>query len=288
MDPNRSPNLVQNNSWPSHAVCDLSRVQGPEGRTGSALHELCKVISAYNRPGLLTPKECSQILLSIVELMTDGCDVDGLKFASRFLTPDDYEDIVVERNILHKCGYPLCNKDPKGIRQEHQINHRTPEMILPSTYRSKSCTKEHYQASLFYEKQLDDGPLFSRRDVTYRPYGTFAEYELQIALMEEVQLMSQTQNKSLKDVIQELKGLSLNGRSGLATTLTTHAVRRHSMDNPADPFLVGLSNQIKSVKLAEGDVKLIERDPTIPRLDAGQEPMEGDAARVEGYATIYR
>ncbi|ANB14456.1 Rtr1p [Sugiyamaella lignohabitans] len=242
-----------------------------------SLIEMCRIIAKYSKPGFLSAGEASQILLSIVELMSDGVESDALKFSSRFLTGSDYEDIVVERNILHRCGYPICDKDPKGIHKAHQINYRTPKMILPSTYLSKYCTKEHYQASTFFASQLSDASLFSRKDVTLLPYGASTEYELQIALMEEVQVLSQSQNRSMQDIIQELKSLSLSKQQSQIDTLPSTQPRRYSSANPADPHLVDLSDQIKAFKI-------VERDPSIPTLDAGDEPIEeAIASGVEGY-----
>lgn len=225
-----------------------------------SLIKFWQLLEPYRKPGLLSPMEGNNILLILVELMVEGVEPDMLKMASRFLRPDEYEDILEERNILHLCGYPLCNSDPKGIKREHQINWRRPTMILPSTYLSRFCTREHYQASEFYQKQLSDVPIFSRPDVACLPYGA-CEYEIQTALLEEVTEIANNSNKSMKEVIEHFKSLSLT---------------KSDVRPPNDPHLVGLSDEIKKVKLTE-------RDPTIETLDAGPEPFEGEHKLVDGY-----
>jgi hypothetical protein len=221
----------------------------------------------------LSHKDAEQVTLIVVEQLADGCERDALKYVSRFLTKDDWNDVVDERNILHRCGYPLCNKDPKGIKQPHQINYRRPSVVLPATYLSKYCTREHYQASLFYQAQLSDISVASRPDVTLIPYGA-SQYELQMALIDEVQHIAATQNMAVSDVIGTFKSLSL------APDVVRHEFQDiPAVRAPADPHLVGLSDMVK-------DVKLTERDPSNPKWDASHEPiefLEAKAGTIEGY-----
>lgn len=237
-------------------------------------------LKLYGRPGLLTPKEAIQVVLIIIEQFTSEVEADTLRFSSRFLTPEDYDAVIDERNLIHKCGYPLCGNDPKGIHKPHQINLRRPELILPSTYLSKFCTKDHYQASVFFRSQLTDMPLFSRNNVTSVPYGA-SEYELQTVLLEDVREKSEKENKSMKQVIEEFKNLSLDGRR-INVDINP---RRHSA--PADPYLVMLSNEIKGMKL---NAELKERTGE-ETLDAGEQAIEEDdeedqSQGIEGYIPI--
>jgi hypothetical protein len=243
-----------------------------------SLTVLLNRLKMYGKPGLLTPKEGIQVVVMIIELFTDEVEADTLKFSARFLTPDDYDAVVDERNLIHKCGYPLCGNDPKGIRKAHQINLRRPELILPSTYLSKFCTKDHYQASVFFRSQLTDLPLFSRNNVTSLPYGA-SEYELQTVLLEDVRDKSEKENKSMKQIIEEFKSMSLTGHR---IDLDINP-RRHSA--PADPYLVMLSNEIKGMKL---NAELKERTGE-ERLDAGDQAIEDDVeegGEIEGYVPL--
>ncbi|CAN6649028.1 RNA polymerase II subunit B1 CTD phosphatase Rtr1p [Trichomonascus vanleenenianus] len=232
-----------------------------DGRT--PLEKFSAFIKPLQRPGALTAREASAVQLALVELLTDGVDPDMLKFAARFLTPEDYEEIVLERNILHLCGYPLCNRDPKGVKKAHQINYRPTAMPLPLQFLSQYCTKEHYQSSKFYSAQLSEQPLFSRIDVTYYPYGSM-EYELQTVLLEEVEHISETQNRSMKSIIEDFKALSVSGEH-----------QPNSPREPADPKLVALTNELKSITLRERSGERIDA------YDDGE--MSNDPNVIEGY-----
>lgn len=227
------------------------------------LAEFLKMLEPMDRPGQLTPREGSQLSLALVEFMTDGVEPDMLKFASRFMCPEDYGEIVLERNILHLCGYPLCNNDPKGIRKEHQINYRTPTMILPGTYLSKFCSREHYQASTFYQGQLSVQPLFARKDITHRPFGTM-EYETQVALLEEVQAISENEHKSMRQVIEEFKKLNVH---------EDEETQQQHVEN----LLSGLTEDMDNVHL-------VERQPQHPP----DMQIDGTENSVEGYDSIHR
>lgn len=242
----------------------------------ASLVNLLDRLRIYGRPGLLTPKEGIQVVVIITELFTDEVAADTLKFSARFLTPDDYDAIVDERNLIHKCGYPLCGNDPKGVHKAHQINLRRPELILPSTYLSKYCTKDHYQASMFFRSQLTDLPIFSRQNVTSIPYGG-SVYELQTFLLEEVRDKSERESKSMKQVIEEFKTLSLNNNMKLETP------SRHSA--LSDPYLVMLSNEIKGMKL-QGGVGVKERTGE-EKLDSRNEAIEEEnEGEIEGYVPL--
>lgn len=230
-------------------------------------------IARHAKRGVLSHKEAEQVSLIVIEQLTNETHRDTLKYVSRFITKDDYNDIVDERNILHLCGYPLCNRDPKGIKQPHQINYRRPSVVLPATYLSKYCTREHYQASLFYQAQLSDISVASRPDITLIPFGA-SNYELQIALIDEVQHIAATQNRAVSDVIGTFKSLSLAPSSVRDEFHDVQPARA-----PADPHLVGLSDMVKGVQLTE-------RDPNNPKWDASHEPLElleAKAGSIEGY-----
>lgn len=174
----------------------------------------------------LTPGEALLLQLKIAELVLDNTiDVPLLKFLSRFLTQQSYDELVEERNIEHQCGYPLCGKSPKHqVRRpsnsgametatRYQIWNRKPSMILPNTYLLQYCCKEHYQASLFYRNQLSQEAVFARKNIlVVPPFASVAGpwYENNITCLEEVlakhREMKQ-QGKSLSEVIAMINGL---------------------------------------------------------------------------------
>ncbi|QRG35997.1 hypothetical protein FDK38_000323 [Candidozyma auris] len=198
------------------------------------------LLAPYANRDMLAPSEASSLQLKIAELVLDHTiDIPLLKFLSRFLTQSAYDELVEERNIEHQCGYPLCNKSPqhKVRRLSHgsngscietstryQIWNRKPSMILPNTYLSQYCCKEHYQASMFYRNQLSQEAVFSRKDITIMP--PFAQvngpwYENNITCLEEVLAKHKElreQGKTISEVIAMMSGLSVGDGSDKDTT----------------------------------------------------------------------
>lgn len=186
-------------------------------------------VAQFGNKESLTPAEASLLLLKIAELVLDNAvDVPLLKFLSRFLTQQSYDELVEERNIEHQCGYPLCGKLPKHqVRRpsysnggmetatRYQIWNRKPSMILPNTYLLQYCCKEHYQASLFYRNQLSQEAVFARKNILMvPPFAPMAGqwYENNITCLEEVLAKHRElkqQGKSLGDVIAMMNGLSV-------------------------------------------------------------------------------
>lgn len=230
----------------------------------------------------LTPGEALLLQLRIAELVLDNTiDVPLLKFLSRFLTQQSYDELVEERNIEHQCGYPLCGKSPKHqVRRpshggaietatKYQIWNRKPSMILPNTYLLQYCCKEHYQASLFYRNQLSLEAVFARKNILVIP--PFAPvggpwYENNITCLEEVLAKHRElkqHGKSLGDVIAMMNGLLVaDGDSGEVSDL---------------------------VKLIQ-DFDIIEHDGKVDEDDVGDVDYDNEAASkgVDGYITTGR
>lgn len=198
------------------------------------LNQFLGHLAPFANKELLSPIEASRLLLVITELLIDhNVDIPLLKFLSRFLTQESYDDIVEERNIEHQCGYIICNNTPKQqVRRlssnsngttscmdgetKFQIYNRKPSIILPNTYLSQYCCKDHYQASLFYRNQLSSEAVFARKNITLVP--PFSDnlpaswFENGITCLEEVLAKHRelkNQGKSLLEVVQMMSGLSV-------------------------------------------------------------------------------
>lgn len=199
------------------------------------LDQFIPQLAPFANRELLTPGESSKLSLIITELLLDhNVDFPLLKFLSRFLTQSSYDDIIEERNIEHECGYILCNNSPKQLTRRRlssnsngttttgsgdtrfQIYNRKPSIILPNTYSSQYCCKEHYQASLFYKNQLSPEALFARKDIMIA--SPFPEdypsnwYEKGITCLEEVlakQKEAANKGKSLGEIVRMMNGLSV-------------------------------------------------------------------------------
>lgn len=183
-------------------------------------------LSLFKDKDLLIPLEASRVLLIITELLIDHTvDLVLLKFLSRFLTQQSYDDIVEEKNIEHQCGYVTCDRLPlsrplrrrssTGSEGRFQIYARKPSIILPNTYTSQFCCKEHYQALTFFRNQLSNEALFARKDIMVTaPFPeNRAWYENKITCLEEVLQKHRElkdEGKSLADVITLMNGLSVD------------------------------------------------------------------------------
>lgn len=193
---------------------------------------LLSLLAPYANKETLSLHDASNIQLIITEAVTDYyVDFPMLKFLSRFLTQQAYEEIIEERNIEHLCGYIICNSSPKQqVRRrlsapngtitdiqsvtKFQIYNRKPSIILPNTYLSQYCCKDHYQASIFYRNQISNEALFSRKDIlSAQPFPKnypSTWYENGITCLEEVLAKHKEvkeQGKTLRDVISMLNGL---------------------------------------------------------------------------------
>jgi len=179
----------------------------------------------------VSPSDCSKLHLLITELLIDHyVELPLLKFLSRFLLQQVYDDIIEERNIEHYCGYVLCDQAPShqvrklssgtndyDVSTKFQISNRKPSIILPNTYLSQYCCKEHYQASLFYRNQLSNEALFTRKSILIA--SPFPQdypsnwYENGITSLEDVISKHnelKDKGKSLSEVITMMNGLSLD------------------------------------------------------------------------------
>lgn len=202
-----------------------------------SIADLTPLLAPYATGNVLAPPTASKLVLLITELMVDhNVDYQLLKFLSRFLTPSSYDEIIEERNIEHECGYLVCDQSPTRLVRRlsansngtttadgdpqattrFQIYNRKPSIILPNTYLSQFCCKEHYQALLFYRNQLKDEALFARENIlSVPPFSEDAPpqwYENGIKLLEEVLQKHQelkSQGKSLTDVITMMNGMHI-------------------------------------------------------------------------------
>lgn len=57
--------------------------------------------------------EGEKMILSYIEALLDPVSLADLKEAAQVLRPNDYEEVMVERNLGRLCGYPICSKEYK-------------------------------------------------------------------------------------------------------------------------------------------------------------------------------
>ncbi|EMG45718.1 RTR1 RNA polymerase II subunit B1 CTD phosphatase RTR1 [Candida maltosa Xu316] len=270
------------------------------------LESFLPYLEPFNNHELLTPLECSKLSLLVVELLVDHyVDFKLLKFLSRFLTQQSYDELIEERNIEHECGYIMCNQSPKslvrrlsmnsngftqassikdpGASTKYQIYNRKPSMILPNTYLSQYCCKEHYQASIFYRNQLSNEAIFSRTEIMTTPPFPINKvnwYENSITCLEEVIAKHKElkqHGKSLSEVIAMMNGLTVgdleNSEMNEETNKLIKLIEDFEIVEKEDPNVNGdLHN--------EDNEGIPEEDP-----DDYEEHLHGITNNIEGYVT---
>ncbi|KAJ2850177.1 hypothetical protein IWW36_002085 [Coemansia brasiliensis] len=84
-----------------------------------------------------------------------------LKQAARYLTPQDYQDVVDERATTDLCGYPLCNQATQKIEQRYRISLAR-RKVYDISEQANYCSKTCMVASRFYREQLPEEAIYMR------------------------------------------------------------------------------------------------------------------------------
>ncbi|ODV94999.1 hypothetical protein PACTADRAFT_3884 [Pachysolen tannophilus NRRL Y-2460] len=201
---------------------------------------------------LLTPKHASQLNLTIIELLMDRpCDKDSLKYLSRFLTPEIYNEIVNERIINHFCGWPLCDKyDPVKIKPNlNKIKNNL--KFLSGYFKSSYCCKSHCQFSEFYLKQLSDEALFLRLNLFEYPFNHPRSFERNLIILEDfLNELKKAENKDkmLVDIIEEMNNLNIDDKR--------YPVR----DESREAELVELLQNIQIIEKTDQEIRVINEE----------------------------
>lgn len=149
--------------------------------------------------GFLSPLQATNIVLRLIIAFTDPVDAAALKLISRFFTPQDYDDLVEERTVLSRCGYPTCTNSLLDIKG--RIRDPTKQTVL--AWQHSFCKLACYQASQFYREQLKNEALITRADVTCIPPGEM-RYEQEIMLLPEVLDLAKQKDQSVSQTVAEL------------------------------------------------------------------------------------
>lgn len=174
-------------------------------------------LEPYQKHRQLTIRESENIMLELITLLCDAYikDEATLKYLGKLITPEMYGDLIDERNLNGKCGYPLCRLPPERQRDPFGMNSATKKFQSennPYAYLSNYCNKFHFRCSQFYEIQLSDEALFARvgihliRDSVENNNNDNTKYN--ITLFEEL-LREKANEDDIKSVISGLKKLGL-------------------------------------------------------------------------------
>ncbi|AMD21907.1 HFR052Wp [Eremothecium sinecaudum] len=166
-----------------------------------------KVLHPYRTHRQLSLKEADFLSVELLELLsqTECHDSSTLKYVGRFLTKATYADLIDERNLIKKCGYPLCNLSQGRVRDLYE-NGTVSNFLKqnnPYKYLTSFCSKFHFRCSQFYQVQLSDEALFARIGVHLDDH----EVTNTIVLLEE----AMARERDLKSVMRDMEGLSIDG-----------------------------------------------------------------------------
>lgn len=156
----------------------------------------------------LTPLQASKLQLALLDdLSQDECDSFFMKFLSRFITPEVYEELIQERIINKKCGYAMCSNPPARIKDNFSKSFKESK-LLPYNYLNSYCSKLCFQKSEIYKAQLSSEALFARKDVCLKNYGSM-KYETNVKLLDEI--LKEKDSASIADVLVKLDELDISG-----------------------------------------------------------------------------
>ncbi|CDO95897.1 unnamed protein product [Kluyveromyces dobzhanskii CBS 2104] len=140
------------------------------------------ILKPYRNHRQLAIREVETIGINLIDLLItkDVHDARTMKYIARFLTKQDYTDLVQERNLVKRCGYPLCSKSQARVRDPFANVQMTNFLRQnnPYAYLTEYCTKAHFRCSQFYQFQLSDEALFARVGVHLDDYLPSNEMQL--------------------------------------------------------------------------------------------------------------
>ncbi|PVU97123.1 hypothetical protein BB561_000763 [Smittium simulii] len=140
------------------------------------------------------------------EKISVPCTSNTLIQASRYITFQNYQQVIDERNSQKLCGYPLCSNPSIEASAKFKISLKTRE-ILNTSESDLYCSKRCMAASKYYALQIPIDP----------PYLRSREEILNIELfphISEQTIKTETRNKSTLQDIEWYKNHLMSGFLG--------------------------------------------------------------------------
>lgn len=214
------------------------------------VEQVCRILHPGVRD-LLSQTQAVNLVLSLIILATDPIDPDTLRFFVRFFTPADYDDLVEERKVLSRCGYPLC---AHRLTDCHGHIRKQPSLSI-NPWGAEFCSRHCYQASSFYKRQLPVEALTTRKDVAWKPFGEM-HFETTVLLLDEVEQIAKVEHKPVSTVVREL----ILQQAQVETDLASLAL------NDKDLEALDLGDALTKIKISETQTSVVPPSP--PRAPA--------------------
>ncbi|KAF8416974.1 Rtr1/RPAP2 family-domain-containing protein [Tirmania nivea] len=243
----------------------VSVQQGRIGPNGRRLHtpEEAREIALYHAHIIQNQKNLELAILESVELLLDfpttnnpaSCpsdtDVTELKKNLVHFQPSDFDDLIEERNIVRKCGYPLCPLQNK--LQPTKVKFRVLDKgrrIVETKQLERFCSDECARRGLWIRVQLHEEPSWLRVGADGQIGRGGAEYKITL-LEEEKEKQREASDKlfkgDLRKLVDQLQGMGISGSGLSATSAPTQA---HSATGPATD---SLANQLQQAMVLSGE-----------------------------------
>ncbi|KAJ2118274.1 hypothetical protein IW146_000054 [Coemansia sp. RSA 922] len=84
-----------------------------------------------------------------------------LKQAAQYLTPYEFDNIILERTSGDLCGYPLCANPARKMGKRYHISVRQRKLFDMEEHASY-CSNRCMVGSRFYKQQLSEDPVYMR------------------------------------------------------------------------------------------------------------------------------
>jgi predicted secreted Zn-dependent protease len=239
--------------------------------TAKTREERHREIALYHANLIQSQKDVEAAITTAIETLIDfpttpsstsanpaAEDIDEFTKLIYIFTPSDYDDLIEERRIDHRCGYVFCGNAPKttqGGRLKIVGGSSASAKIVARQKAEAWCSKACAKRALFVKVQLMEEPAWSRRA------GSGPELDILTADVEKE--MASKQERRL-----DVEGDELEGK------LKELALERGDGEKPARS--AGMVSDV-----------VVERDAVkVPAAPARGDEDNGDA--VEGYVPLWK
>ncbi|KAG5518828.1 hypothetical protein PMAC_002358 [Pneumocystis sp. 'macacae'] len=202
------------------------------------------------------------LLLNPVDSVT-LCEV-GLK-----LRPQDYENVLLERNLKKFCGYPLCHNPPRV--KITKISYRKCK-IYDQRKLLRFCSSNCFKKSAFFAAQLNPEPLWLRNTQTSSDIRLLDEQLEGSMSISDAKLFQDTSDPSLNIASSDLNTNNLLAKKHANLPIFNESVQSISYASSFStsfPIVERLSSIMK--------FNVVERFPDAKDY----EHIEGFAARID-------
>ena len=105
------------------------------------------------------------LLLEWTEKLTDVVETQTLIRAATYLRPVDYNEILLERNLVRLCGYPTCGEACRPKLGSGAVFRLSSNAVVDRDREPRFYSDQHAADSKDYAEQLSPEPLWFRMEL---------------------------------------------------------------------------------------------------------------------------